>query len=91
MFFGRFVVQLNIALGNQPVEHGESHIRIDGAGPESDQQRHMHHFARLGGFDDQRDLSPLAPVVQVVVHGRHGQQRGDGGMRGIDAAVAEDL
>ena len=90
MFFGRFVVQLNIALGNQPVEHGESHIRIDGAGPESDQQRHMHHFARLGGFDDQRDLSPLAPVVQVVVHGRQSQQRRDRSMFDVDAPIAQN-
>ena len=49
----------------------------------------MHHLARLGRLDDKGYLRTLAHVYQIVVYGRQGQQRRNGGMLGIDAAVTQ--
>ena len=83
-------VELQLPGGGQRLENGERHVGIDPAGAVAHQQGDVHRFAHLAALDDHGDLRTLAAGYQVVVHGRHGQQRGDGGMRGIDAAVAED-
>lgn len=75
-------VELQLPGGGQRLENGERHVGIDPAGAVAHQQGDVHRFAHFAALDDHGDLRTLAAGYQVVVHGRHGQQRGDGGMRG---------
>ena len=50
----------------------------------------MVHLARLAALEHQADLRARALADQVVVHAGHGQQRGDGRVLGVDAAVGQD-
>ncbi len=68
----------------------ERQVRIDRAGAIADQQREVHHLARLAGFDNQRYLRARAFADQVVVHGRQRQQAGNGGVIVVDAAVRQN-
>ena len=50
----------------------------------------MHHLARLARFDDERHLRTRLLADQVIVHGRHRQQAGNGSGVRVDAAVGEN-
>ncbi len=50
----------------------------------------MMDLARLAGLDHETAARAQAAADEVVVHGRDGQQRGDGRVVGIDGAVGED-
>ncbi len=71
-------------------ERLDGQVRVDGAGAVADQQREVHHFARLAGFDDERDLRARTFADQMIMHGGQGQQAGDGRVLRIDAAVGKD-
>ncbi len=58
----------------------EGQVGVDGAGAIADQQREVHDFARLAGFDDDGALRARLFADQVVVDGSEGEQAGDGGV-----------
>jgi len=61
------------------VFHGlDGEIRVDGAGAVANQQREVHHLARLAGFDNERDLGARAFADQVVMNRGKRKQTGDG-------------
>jgi hypothetical protein len=71
--------------------HGfERQIRIHRAGPIADQQREVHHLARLARFDHQRHLRAALLAHQVIVHRGQSQQAGNRGVVGVQAAVREN-
>ena len=74
----------------QVVQGFDGQIRIDGAGAVADEQREMHHLARLAALDDERHLGAGLLAHQPIVHGRHGQQAGDRRVGRIDAAIGND-
>ena len=74
---GLDVVILGLLGGNgfgQKTAHGkvfdglDGEIRVDGAGTVTDEERVVHHFAGLAGFDEERDLGPRTFADQVVVN-----------------------
>ena len=55
----------------------EGHVRVDRGRTEADEAGHVVHLAGVTGLDDQAHLGPGALTHQMVVHGRHRQQRRD--------------
>ena len=74
----------------QVVQRLDGQIRIDGAGAVADEQREVHHLARLAALDDQRHLRAGLLAHQAIVHRGHRQQAGNRRVGRIDAAVGED-
>ena len=73
---------------NRQIFHGlNREIGVDGTGAVANEQRVMHHFPRLAGFNNQRDLGAAAFSDQVVVNSREREQAGDGGVVLVHAAV----
>ena len=68
----------------------EREIGIDRAGAVADQQRKVHDFARLAGFDDQRNLGARFFAHQQVVHGGQREQARDGSVVFVDAAIGKN-
>ena len=58
--------------------------------PKPEQGGEVVHLAGLAGLDDEAAARAQALADEVVVHGRDGQQRGDGGVVRVDRAVGED-
>ncbi len=79
-----------VAAHGHVFEGFDGEVRIDGAGAIADQQGEVHDFARLAGFDDERDLGAGFFADQVVVHGGQGEQAGNGRVVFVDAAVGKD-
>ena len=65
-------------------------VRIDRARPVADQQREVHHLARLAALDDQRHLRARLFAHQVIVYRRHRQQAGNGRIFLIHPAIREN-
>ena len=65
-------------------------IRIDRARPIAAEQGEVHHFARLAGFGDQRNLSSRFFPHQQVVHGGQRQQAWDGRVIFVHAAIGKN-
>ena len=91
------VVQRLVAVDtgdNLPVDHVadglEGHIGIDRRGAERDQHRHVVHLTGITGLDDHPDLGAGSFPDQMVVHGRHREQRRDGRHGGIGLPVGQD-
>ena len=68
----RLVVHLHLAPFHPVIEHGERHVRVEGAGTVAQQQGGMHHFADFPALDNQRRLHTLLHADQVVMHGTDG-------------------
>jgi hypothetical protein len=68
----------------------QGQVRVDRAGAVAEQQAEVVHLAGLAGLDDQAALGAHAAADEVVVDARGRQQRRDGGVVAVDAAVAED-
>ena len=76
--FVRSVFRREQAFGVQVSQCFKGEMGIDGAGAISDQQREMHHLARLARLDDEGNLVPGFLAHQVIVHGGQRQQTGNG-------------
>ena len=87
--FSRFVVHLHIAALHQVVEHGECHIRVDGACSIAKQQCGMHHLPDLSALDDKSGLHTFLHRNQMMVHSTHRQQRRNCHMVAVDALVGQ--
>ena len=61
-----------------------------GRGAVADQQREVVHLARLARLEHQAAAGARPLADEVVLHGRDRQQRRDGGVLGVVAAVGED-
>ena len=72
--FGSGVVELYLLFVHQSVDDGKSHIRIQCAGSEAQQQCGVHHFADFAAFCNQCRLHPFAHGDKMVVYRRHGKQ-----------------
>ena len=70
---GRHVVRQQPA-PLQIVQRLDRQVRIDRAGAVADQQRKVHHLARLAALDDQRNLRARLLAHQPIVHRGHRQQ-----------------
>ena len=68
VLFRRLVVHLDFPPLHQVVQHGERHVRIDGAGPEAQQHGGVHHLADFAALHHQGGLHPLLDGNQMVVH-----------------------
>ena len=68
----------------------DGEIGIHGAGAIADQQREVHHLARLAALHDQRDLGARFLFHQVVVYRGQRQQRWDGRIVLVHALVGDD-
>ena len=77
-------------LAHEVVQGLEGEVGIHRARAVADEQREVMHLARLAALDDEADLRARAFADQVMVHAGHGQQRGDGRVLGVHAAVGED-
>ena len=78
------------ALADHVVERLEGEVRVDGAGAVAQEQRHVVHFPRVTGFDDERAARPLAMPHQVMMDAGRREQAGDGREGAGDAAIGED-
>ena len=65
-------------------------IRVDGAGAEAEERGKMVHVARLGAFQNERNGRMLFRLDQILLQARHGQQRRNGDVVFIHAAVGQD-
>ena len=74
----------------QIVQRFDGQVRIDRARAVSDQQRKMHHLARLAAFDDERNLGAGLLAHQAVVHRGHRQQAGNRRVCRVDAAIGKN-
>ena len=85
-------------MGRQLLGQGRAHgfqrfegeVGIDRLGAVAGQAAHVMDLAGLAGLDDQADLGAQSLADQVVVHGRHGQQRRHRNAVGADLAVGQD-
>ena len=84
------VVERESAVAMQVFERLDGQIRIHGAGAVAQQQREVHHFARLARFDDQRHLIAGLLADQMIVNGGKRQQAGYGRMLVVHAAVGKN-
>ena len=85
--FVRSVFRREQAFGAQVSQRFKGEIGIDGAGAIPEQQREMHHLARLARLDNEGDLIPGFLAHQVIVHGRQRQQTGNGRVLFIHSPV----
>ena len=70
---------LSIDAGEQPVldhvvDRLERDVRVHHARAVAEQQRHVMHFARVAGLDDQRAARARALAHEMVVHAGGGEQ-----------------
>ena len=68
----------------------ERQVGIDRAGAVADQQREVHHLARLTRFDNQRHLRARLLAHQVIVHGGERQQAGNRRVVLVQATVGKN-
>ena len=74
----------------QFVEGFEDEVGVDGADSVADEDGEVVGFAGLAGLEDEVALGAAAGADEVVVDGGAGEEAGDGGVAGVDAAVGED-
>ncbi len=74
----------------QVVDGLDGEVGVDGACAVADEERKVHHFARLAALDDQRNLGALLLLHKSIVDRGHGQKTGDRRISGIDAAIGDD-
>ena len=84
------VVGRESAAAMQVFQRFDRQIGIHGARAVAQQQREVHHLARLARFDDQRHLIARLLADQMVVHGRKRQQAGNRRVLFVHAAVGEN-
>ena len=72
------------------LERFNRQIRIHRARAVAEQQREMHHFARLAGLHDQGHLVARSLANQMIVNGRKRQQAGDRRVFVVHAAVGQN-
>ncbi len=77
-------------LGAQLPDGGQGQVGVHRPGAVAQQQSHVGHLPGLAGFHHEPGPDPGAFPDQVVVHGRGGQQAGDGRAGLVHAPVAED-
>src|SRR3984885_5953015 len=65
-------------------------VWVHGARAVTEQQREMHYFPRLAGFDNQGDLIARLFTDQVVVNGGKRQQARNRGVVSVDATVGKN-
>ena len=87
---GRLVIHLHLAAPHEVVEHGKRHVGIDGTRAVAQEQGGVHHLAYFAALHDECGLHALLHRNQMMMHGAHGKQRGDGGVGGVDAAVGKN-
>ncbi len=80
----------NLAVQRERRHVFEGEVGIDGRGAIAQQQRQVHHFARLGRLDQQPDRGAEAAKGQVAVDGRYRQQRRDRRTAVRKVAVAQN-
>ena len=90
MSLGRCIILLNLVLLHQVVQHGEGHVRTDGAGTVTQKKGCVHNLAYLAAFYNKGGLYTLAYTNKVMVNGRNGQQRGDSCVFAVDVSIRED-
>ena len=78
------------ALLDHVVEGLERQVGIDTRATVADERTEVVHFARLAGLEDEADLGALAFADEVVVQAGDSEQRRDGSVVTVDAAVAQD-
>ena len=78
------------AVRGQLGDAGVGEIRVNGAGAVAQKRRKVVDFARLARLQNEGQRRAFFRLDQVLVHGRHRQQRGDGDTALVDAAVGED-
>jgi hypothetical protein len=78
------------ALADHIVEGFEGQIWIDGAATVADQDGEMLNLPGFTGFEDEADAGSGAFANEVMVEAGDGQERRDGGMVMIDAAIGKD-
>ena len=69
---------------------GQRQVGVDGRGPERQQTGEMVHFPHVAGFHHQAHRTPETELNQVMMHGRHGQQRRNGRVLRIHGAVRQN-
>ena len=72
------------------VDRLEGEVGVDRAGSVAEKHGEVVHLTRLAGFQDQADLGAGSRPHEVVMDGRNGEERGDGGIVGVMAAVGQD-
>ena len=77
-------------LVGEALQRLDCQVGIDRASSVADQQREMHHLARLARFDDQGHLRPRPFAHQQIMHGRQSKQTRDRRGLLVHAAVADD-
>ena len=77
------------ALG-ELVEGLEHQVGVDRRGAVADERRHVVDVARLAGLDHEAGAQARARPHEVVVDGRHGQQRRDRDPLGAEVAIRQD-
>ena len=82
--------QLLVELGQQLLERVEGEVGVDGLGAVAGEHRELVHLVRLSRLDHQPDGCAQTLPDQVVMHGRGGEQRGDGNAVGAGGAVRQD-
>ncbi len=81
---------LEQALADQVVEGLERQVGIDGADAVADQQGEMMHLARFARFEHQAGAGAGAGADQVMVQAGDREQRRDGRVLRVNAAVGQD-
>ncbi len=78
------------ALANHVVERFKGDVRVDGAGPVTDEQGKVMDFARFAGFQNQADARAGAFANEMMMQTGHGQQGGNGSQFLVHAAVGQN-
>ena len=87
---GLVVDVLQHALMDHVVDGLEREIWIDRAAAVADEQREVMHLARFAGFQHQADAGAGAVADEMMMQAGDGQQRRDGRVVVVDAAVGEN-
>ena len=90
VFTGLTVSQRQFVAFYQMVDGGESQIGVYHAGAVAQQQGKMVHFTGFAGFHNNPHLHSFFLSDEVVVHGRHGQQRRERGHLPADGPVGKN-
>ena len=83
-------VEMNLVAANKVVNHGESHIRVDGACTVAQQQRGVHNLANLAALNNQSRLHTFLNRHQIMVDGAHRQKRRNGRVTFVDIPIGQD-
>src|SRR5262249_29249181 len=75
---------------NHVVQRLESEVGVDGAAAVANEQGEMMHFARFARFEHQTHAGASAFPNEVMVQAGNGQQRRDGGVVEVNAAVGKN-